>query len=166
MELFAKLGIDWRLLLAQIFNFLILLFILYKFLYKPVLKMLHERTEKIEQGLFQAQTIEAKLKQIEEEHLAKIAETRKEAQIIIEEARKEAGRTRQEIVEESRIESQKIIAAGKAQLQVEKESLVKELKKEVAGLAIEATEQLLKDVLNEDIDHMIAEAAVKKFGRA
>ena len=47
-ELFSKLGIDWKLLIAQIINFLVLLFVLYKFAYRPILSMLEKRTKKIE----------------------------------------------------------------------------------------------------------------------
>ena len=48
MELFGKLGIEWKLLLAQGLNFILLLIILRKFLYKPILKMLDERRAKAE----------------------------------------------------------------------------------------------------------------------
>ena len=49
-ELLSSLGIDLRLFLAQLINFSILLFVLFKFAYKPILNMMDERTEKIEKG--------------------------------------------------------------------------------------------------------------------
>ena len=54
-ELITKLGIDWKFLIAQIVNFLVLLFVLYKFAYGPILAMLEKRQKKIEKGLKDAE---------------------------------------------------------------------------------------------------------------
>mgnify|MGYP001588456271 CR=1 FL=1 len=64
MELISKLGIDWKLLVAQIVNFFILLFVLYKFAYKPVLEMLEKRSKTIEKGIHDAKASEERLKEI------------------------------------------------------------------------------------------------------
>ena len=66
MELLQKLGIDWRLLIAQLVNFSILVIILYKLLYKPVLKVLNDRKEKIEQGLKDAKSLGEELERTKE----------------------------------------------------------------------------------------------------
>ena len=81
MELLGKLGIDWRLLIAQIINFLLLLVILYRLLYKPVIALLDQRSAKIEKSLQAAQQIEANLKQTESERAQKILAAKKEAAV-------------------------------------------------------------------------------------
>ena len=82
-SLLTQLGIDWKLLIAQIINFLVLLAILYKFLYKPVFKILHDREEKIEKSLRQAERIEKNLFESEAEKSKIVAEARNEAGKVI-----------------------------------------------------------------------------------
>ena len=57
-DLISQLGIDAKLLIAQVINFVVLLVVLYAFAYKPILKMLHKRTEKIEAGSKNAEKVE------------------------------------------------------------------------------------------------------------
>ena len=64
MEIFSKLGIDWRLLLAQVVNFLILLFVLRRFAYTPMLRFLEKRKNRIEKGLKEGKLATEKLLQI------------------------------------------------------------------------------------------------------
>lgn len=163
MELLSKLGIDWRLLIAQLINFLILLFVLYKFLYKPVLKMLQDRTTRIENSLADAQRIEKEIKQTEEDRLNKMAEARKEAQKIIEEAKSEAEKVKHELLSSAQKESSDIVEAGKQQLKNQQESLMKEAQKSIATLVVDATRQILGEVVDEKVDKAINEATVKKI---
>ena len=66
MEFLKEFGIQPTLLIAQIVNFLIILFILKKFFYKPIIKLLDDRKKKIEESLKNAELIEERLKQTEE----------------------------------------------------------------------------------------------------
>ena len=61
MELITKLGIDWKLLIAQVINFFILLFVLHRFAYRPILKMLKKRTDTIDKSLSDVKQIEKNL---------------------------------------------------------------------------------------------------------
>ena len=67
MEVLAKLGIDWKLLIAQAVNFLVLLWILRRYAYGPILRVLEARTARIEQGLKDAQASELKLQSAADE---------------------------------------------------------------------------------------------------
>src|SRR3989338_2880597 len=99
MELFEKLGMDWRLLLWQLVNFIVLFGVLTKLLYKPVLKMLDERSRKIAQGLKDAETATLSRQKGEEERNYIVREARQEAQKIIEAARGEGEKAKSEILE-------------------------------------------------------------------
>ena len=77
-ELFSKLGIDWRLLVAQLANFLILLFVLRRFAYKPLLKLLEERKQRIADGLANAQKAKSNLEEAEKERQEIISTAKKE----------------------------------------------------------------------------------------
>src|SRR3989338_11410320 len=97
MELIEKLGIDWRLLLAQIVNFLILLFVLTKFAFRPLIKMLDGRAEKIQKSLENAQKIEKNLEEANKQKEAIILEARHGAQDIISQTKKESEDLRQKL---------------------------------------------------------------------
>lgn len=166
MELLAQLGIDWRLLGAQVLNFLVLLGVLYKFLYRPVLTLLEERTARIEKSLTEAKRIELQAKQADEDRMKMVADTRKETQKILEKASKEAEVLRARMVEEARHEAERIVESGKVQLEMHKEALLKDARREVTGLIVSATQHVLGDVVDEGIDASIAKSALRKVGRA
>ncbi|HUZ93128.1 MAG TPA: hypothetical protein VNG29_03995, partial [Candidatus Paceibacterota bacterium] len=65
-QLFSQLGIDWHLLLSQAVNFFLLLVVLRLFIYKPLLKLMRERREKIEQGVVKAGEAEKRLLEADE----------------------------------------------------------------------------------------------------
>ena len=105
-QLFFQLGIDWRLLLSQAVNFLLLLIVLRIFVYKPLLKLLHDRRDKIESGLAKAKMADERLHEIDAIGKGKIKEAEAtavgilkktemdakalEARLLAEAARKEA----------------------------------------------------------------------------
>ena len=96
-ELFSQLGIDWKLLLAQGVNFVILLIVLTKFVYKPLMKMVEERRKKIELGIKGGEKAEQIIKQAEQEKTGIIKEADTQAVAIISEAEKTAQKKAQEI---------------------------------------------------------------------
>src|SRR5512137_2264312 len=112
---FASLGINLPLLLAFVINFIILLALLGKFLYKPVLKMLDERAQKVKESMEWAESIKRDYEQAKAEVQKQIEKGRQEAQGIItqafqtgealkEEARKEASGQAKAIVEKARLQ--------------------------------------------------------------
>src|SRR3989344_8262437 len=83
MEVLAKLGIDWKLLLAQAVNFAVLFWVLRRFAYQPMLDFLEKRTVRIERGLKDAEAATAKLSELEVKEKAVLGEARTEAKAII-----------------------------------------------------------------------------------
>src|SRR3989338_6525968 len=118
MELLTKLGIDYRLLIAQLINFVILLAVLYRFLYKPVLKLLHERSTKIEDGLKNAEAVEATLKDAAALFETKTREAREEAAKLFDASKKDVDVLRAELIAKAQKESEQIIEAGRVRLVV------------------------------------------------
>jgi len=80
MELFNALGINLKILIAQFINFAIFFFVLYKFAYKPMLKFLDDRKQKIEQGLNNAEKANNKLIELEEKEKEIIIQANLEGQ--------------------------------------------------------------------------------------
>lgn len=153
MELLNALGVNLKILLAQFLNFAIFLFILWKFAYKPMLKFLDDRKEKIEKGITDAQKAEEKLVQIEaqeKETLAKAtAEAKKQAQEIIEKATQIGEDKKEQMITKAKEEIQSIIKKEKESIKLERETTIKDIKKQTADLIAMS----LKKVLNEKIDN-------------
>lgn len=140
--------VDSKLLLAQAINFGIVFAVLYFFALKPIIKVMGERTKKIEKSLADAEKIEEKLKQTKEEYNAVMAQAKKEANIILEKANMAAEENKKEMVIKAKEEIGQVINQEKANMQTEKANTLKELKKEVAGLVAIALEKILEEKLD------------------
>jgi F-type H+-transporting ATPase subunit b len=151
-ELVKTFHIEVGMLLAQFVNFAIVFFVLYKFAYGPVLKMLQERTKKIEQGLQDAQASQKKLAEISEKEALVLVEARKQSQAIIKKAEETAVVQAQEIVTVAKEQTQKMLAMAQKQIEQEKAKILAEVKAEVASLVMLATEKIIDEKLDSTKD--------------
>ncbi|PJC36775.1 ATP synthase F0 subunit B [Candidatus Peregrinibacteria bacterium CG_4_9_14_0_2_um_filter_53_11] len=158
MELLYKLGVDWKLLIAQVINFAILLFILGKFVYRPVLKMLETRTKTIEKGIHDAQESEKRLKEAEQTEREQIAEAHRKVGELLDTARSEAESLKKEIVDSARAQSEDMMQKTKVQLREEKEAMLGEARGELSELVLMATEKILKREFTQEDQKRLAEA--------
>lgn len=161
MTLIKALGIDFRILLAQLFNFAILVFILWRFAYRPLFNILEERRQKIAKGVKDADDAAEKLTAATDESKKIFASSKKEAATIIEEAKKRAEVRYQEIVGKSREDIGVIINEERAKIRVEKAESLREIKKEVADLVILTVEKLLNEKMTSDKDRELIKRLVK-----
>ncbi len=143
-ELVKTFYIDWKLLLAQLINFFIVLGVLWKFALKPLQKVMNNRSREIELSLQQAKEIEKKLKETDQNKIETILNAKKESQIIIEQANKEAVSLREKKIAELKQEMEKIVAQTKASLLSEKEQMLKETKAEISDLVIAVSSKILE----------------------
>ena len=159
MQLFQALGINWTSLLAQAVNFGILFFVLYRFLYKPILKMLTERTEKIEKGLKDAELIEARLVKVEEEREELLAHAKEDAEKIINQSRADNDELKKLIIIEAEKKSDAIINNAKKEIDEEKKSMIKGIRREIAGL-VDASLQIIIEDKKDKIDEKLVNEAI------
>lgn len=143
MEFLNEFGIRPTLLLAQIVNFLIILFLLKRFFYKPIVKLLEDRKKKIEESLKNADLIEERLKQTEEKSAQIIEEARRNSQNLISESKKEGDRILAQAAIEARKNAEHTIIEAQNQLNVQKEQMKKELEKETLTLVVEVVRKVL-----------------------
>ncbi|KKR21348.1 MAG: ATP synthase subunit b [Candidatus Moranbacteria bacterium GW2011_GWA2_39_41] len=160
-ELVKTFHIEVGMLLAQFINFVIVLLVLYKFAYGPVLKLLNERTAKIEKGLADAEASHKKLSEISEKEAAVLVEARKQAQEIIKKTEEMATTQSQVIVATAKEQTEKMMETAKKQIEQEKEKLLAEVKTEVANLVVMATEKILNKKIDRESDRVIIEEAIK-----
>lgn len=163
MELLKQLGIDWRLLIAQLINFLILLAILYKFAYKPLLKLLNERSIKIEKSLEDAKKIEENLAASQNERHRIISEGERSALKIREQAIAKAEKQSEELLERTRRQAEEIIKQAKQQIEGQKQEMIREARVEISDIVIEASKKVLSDVASDEINRKLTERTVIEF---
>lgn len=144
-EVFAAFGIDWRLLIAQTINFLIVFGGLTFLLYKPVLKIINEREEKIARGIKDAEEAARAKEKIETEKTSILSSAQTEASDIVGRAEKEAKREQVSIVKQAQERAEDILNDANAQGEELKRSLMKESEKEIARTAILAAEKIMKE---------------------
>jgi len=152
MELLNSLGINGKLLLAQIINFLILLFVLYKFAYGPVLKMLDERTKKIEKGMKDAEASGKKLEEIAAREKGILDEARNQAKEIVKRSEDTAVKQAEEIVIVAKDQTLRMVETAQKQIEQEKNKILAEAKAEIANLVMAATEKIIGEKLDGEKD--------------
>jgi F-type H+-transporting ATPase subunit b len=147
-EFFNAFGVDLFKLGFQIVNFLLLLWLLRRFAYKPVLGMLDERRRRIARGLEDAEAAERDRELASAEREAAVAEARKEAQAMIARATKIAEDSRAEIVAEAKAEAEKLVQRAREEIIGEKEKAMAELRSTVADLALSAAGKLVQSEMS------------------
>jgi len=163
MEILDQFGVKPILLLAQIVNFIILLLVLKKFLYKPILKILEERKDKIAEGLANAEEIEKKLAQITEDRDKKLEQAAKETKKIIEEAIASANQIVAESHEKALEQTQKMIAKSEEQMGLEREKLHQEIRGELAELVALGLQKTASKTLTAKEKEELSKDALKEF---
>ena len=148
MAFFEAFGVDVLKLAFQIINFLLILYLLNRFLFKRVLALLDERQEKIAKGLEDAEAAARDRELARAEREAALDEARKEAQTMIARATKIAEDSRAEIVAAARAEAEKVAAKATAEITAEKERAISELRGQVADLALQAAGKLVGSEMN------------------
>jgi F-type H+-transporting ATPase subunit b len=152
-------------LIVQVLNFLILLAILWKLLYKPFMAKMEERTEAIKRSLDEAQAARAEAARQQEENAARLRQAHTEAAAIREQALKEAGEEQRRLVEAARIEAQRLVESAKAQMDADIRRAREELRREVADLATSVAEKLLRRSLRDDDHRRVVADAIGRLER-
>lgn len=152
MEFFNAFGINTKIVLAQIINFAVLLFILTKIGYKPLRKFVEERTAKIEEGIKNANEAKLALDQAKAEQESILVSARKEAAQIIESAQSKAKEQGNAQLEKAKQEVAQVVAQGKASLEADRKKMMDEVKSDVIGMVIESTKQVLGSAVDNKID--------------
>ncbi|MEU5548884.1 MULTISPECIES: F0F1 ATP synthase subunit B [unclassified Micromonospora] len=140
----------WQELVIGTIAFALLCFVLLKFVMPRIEAMYQARVEAIEGGLKRAEAAQAEANQLLEQYRAQLAEVRTEAARIRDDARADAESIRTDILAKAREESDRIIAAGRDSLAVERETIVRELRAEVGGLAVDLAGRIVGESLADE----------------
>lgn len=160
-ELVSKLGIDWKLLLAQIVNFAVLFWLLKRFAFGPLGSFLRERSKKIEKGLKDADFVSAQRKNLKTLKAKMMAEGQKEVQTMMAEARVRSQAEADAMFEKAKLRKDDLVSEARRQIQEEKEHALKEAKQELGRLVLFATEKVLREKVDKVKDREIVDKALK-----
>ena len=159
-ELVKSLGIEWPILIAQIINFAILLAILGKFVYKPVMRMLDDRREGVRETLLREEEAFAKLSAAEADKENILAQARAESQKIIDAAKQDGEEMKKKLVASAKEEIEKMRAEAAKRLQSDQIRLVSEVKSEIGALLVQTIEKTLGDALDARTQGKMVEQAL------
>jgi F-type H+-transporting ATPase subunit b len=165
MELLSALGLDLKIFVAQLLNFVILGFILYKLGYKPILKFVKERTDKIEQGVKEADEAKTALASAKQDQAKIMAAAKVEAQALLDKAKVQAVTQGQQLIDRSKAEAQKVVEKAKHDIRLEHDKMVADAKHELAGIVLLASEKLLREKMSTATDRAFVEKTLAELNK-
>ncbi len=158
------LGLNLPQLIAQVANFAVLMFILKLTLYKPILKMLDERKVKIAEGLNAAETARAEAAKAQANIQGQLDAARKEGQELVASAQGIAVRIQAEAREQAGRDREAALERARAEIQLERDHAISDLRKEFADIAVSAAEKVINQSLDRQshqriIDETLAQSS-------
>ncbi len=144
MDILVKLGINGSLLLAQIVNFAIVAGVLAYFVYRPLLRILDERRERIRKSMDDVVRIQHQVKELDELRQKRLIEADKEAGKILEKAKEQAEKMKHDILSAAHSEAGDILARGHQKIADDRRKVFEEAQKTLSTLIIRMTQKILE----------------------
>lgn len=144
MELLAKLGVDWKLLLAQVANFTILLSVLTFFVYRPLLRVIDERRERIRKSMDDAGQIASEKELLAHAREEALRAIDRDCGALLERTKNDAERAKADLLRAADMEAQAILARGREQLRAERAQAMRDMQKSLAAAILQVTENILE----------------------
>lgn len=158
MDALANLGINWKLFAAQAVNFLILLWVLKRYAYKPMLEFLEQRSERIEKGLKDAEAAQAKLASMEVQEKETFAKAHAEARTIVALAEETAKKRDALHLAETEAKTKRFVEDARVKIEEEKQKIMAEAKAEIADVVLLSVEKILREKIDTKKDEEIIKA--------
>ena len=157
------LGIYWPKLLAQTINFGIIVFVLWKWAYRPVLTMLAQRRERIAEAMANAEKMKLELQRAEETRQQIISDANAQAQRLIEEARAAAARVQEVETQKAIATAKDIVEKARQATETEHARMLTDLRREVGRLVVQTTGRVVGKTLTPDDQQRLANEATREL---
>jgi F-type H+-transporting ATPase subunit b len=155
-------GWNWKLFLAQVVSFCIVALLLRKFAYKPILAVLEDRRQKIEEGQLNAEKIRKELAEAEKRYQEIVAKANADAQRMIDDARESAAHLSERKQQEAITAAEQIVAKAKEAAALEHERQMQTLKRELGRLVVDTTAKVTGKVLTSEDQKRLQEEAARQ----
>lgn len=149
-----------------IINFLVLLAILNKFLFKPLLVTMDNRKEQIKQDLAAAETAKTEAQKTKEEYTQQMEQAREDAQQIIEKATKIGEETKEALISQAREEAVKMTEKAQEMIRLEKEEALHQLRDEVSSLVVMAAGKVIDKTIDQEAHEQLIREFIAEVGDA
>lgn len=151
-------------MLVQLFFFIVLLILVRKFAWGPVMDMMKRREEYVANEIEAAEKSRAEAEKASKEAMQKLKETKQEAQQIIEEAKNAGVRQEQDIIQSARLEAERIKKAAQEEIENEKEKAIQALQDKVASLSVLIASKVIEKEINEQDQEKLINEYIKEVG--
>ncbi|HEY4510503.1 MAG TPA: F0F1 ATP synthase subunit B [Candidatus Paceibacterota bacterium] len=162
-EFIEHFGVNGKLFLAQVVNFILLLYVLRRFAYKPILRVLKVRREEIEKGLRYTDEAEEKLKKVFQEKEIILQETRREALNMVNDAEDIGKSRKEEIIKEAENKSEAIIQTARKSIEEEKAKMRDEVYRDAEEFLAMGVMKVLGKMSPEERDKILIREALKEL---
>lgn len=157
--------LDPGLFVWTIITFMVLFFVLAKFAWKPLMKMLQEREEMIRDSLDDAEKAKTELEHLNEESEAIMTKARAEAQTILANGKAAAEKVKEDTIAKAKEQAIKILEKTEKQIQIEKDKAIIDIKQEVVNLSLSVAKKLINKNLNDADNKSLIEETLKKVNK-
>ncbi len=154
--------LDPGLFIWSITTFMVLFFVLAKFAWKPLLKMLQDREDMIRTSLDDAEKAKVELERLNEKSEAIMAKARSEAQTILADGKAAAEKVKEDTVAKAKEQANKIREDAEKQILVEKDKAIADIKQEVVNISLSVAEKLIHKNLSDADNKALIEESLKK----
>ncbi|MCJ7791043.1 MAG: F0F1 ATP synthase subunit B [Dehalococcoidia bacterium] len=158
----GEIGIKLPLLVSFTISFVILFALLRLFLYKPVMKMLDERSKRIKESMERAEATREEYARAEEEIKRLISKAREDGQALVSQGSQIGERLKEEAREGARKEVQVIVDRTRAELEEERDRIIDDLRREFVDISISAAEKVIKETLDKERHRKLIEEALEE----
>lgn len=159
------LGIDFGAFIWYLVNFGILLFVLQRFLYRPVLGAMQTRETRIRESIENAEQVKQQVARAQQDYDARVNEARQEAARILAQANERAGVSAQEIIAQAQAEAQRIQQEARAQAEQEREQLLRGLQAQLSNLVIQTASSVVGQELKGNGHDRLIQQSMADLGR-
>lgn len=161
----SLVDINPGLIFWTVITFILLLLILKKIAWKPILSALDQRENAIKESLEKAEKAKEEAQRILYENQANLAKAEEESKKIIEQGRIYAEKLKDQVIKESKEQAQKILNDATAEIERKKEETFSELKSQIADLVIQTTEKVLGETIDKNVHQKIADKYIGEIGK-
>lgn len=159
----ATLGLDVGLFTAQLINFALVMLILWRLAWKPLLSVMENRRQEIETGLKNAEQAKAELAAANKERSSLVQEARREARVVIDASKIDAERERAEAAAALKVDLDRQLSESREVLARERDAMLGSVKSEIAGLVVAATEKVSGQTVNGKVQEQLVRDAIAEI---
>lgn len=165
-QILKSLNVEIPVVIAQLASFIVLIFVLIKFLYRPIENIIQQRADTIAGNLSAAEDERKKADAFRQQYEAQLANVAEEARIKLEQAVKDAEQTRERMIEDVKTEIKEIQLRSQEQLNQDREKLRHELREEMAEIAVGAAKRALRGNMTKQLSSSIIDSVISEIGNS